>query len=325
MPPHPTAGPPQAGPLPAGPPAADPTRQPDPDYPGLSVADVAWIRSAGQRILAEHGIEVTPGASGIDLVGADGTHFALDTLVHRCRTAPRPEWESMVHQHFGAMARSQGDIPPEELTAQQRAAQVRTRLISTEQLAEPVVNLSYARPVTDDLAAVLCIDYPETVCYLAQRHVADLDLDELFRQGQRNTDAEPVDLVRPVGESGILGVVGSSMFIASKTLNVAALLARVYDRDAPYGAVFAVPDRSTVLVHLVESASAIAAIGELARIAAGWYENAVGPVSPNVYHWYRDATTRISSADPESRNVQIVPGPVLSDILTLLAEREEDR
>ncbi|WLP92282.1 hypothetical protein [Gordonia sp. NB41Y] len=287
-------------------------------FPDLSVDDVAWIRSTAQGILAGHGIEVTP--SGADLVAADGMRFALDNAVTKCRTAPRSEWTAILGHHFGAMARMQDGPTIDDLTPEQFSAQVRTRLIARDALVMGGVDMrGYARTVADDLAAVLCVDFPETVGYIDGGRAERLDLDAAFRSGQQHTDAEPIDEVRHT-DSHITFVFGQSVFTASKVLNMAGLATQVFGRDAPYGVVFAVPDRTCVLMHLIESSAVMEAIGQLAQAAAGLYHDAISPVSPNIYHWYRDRITRVSSADAENRSIDITPDDHLMNILEHLNE-----
>ncbi|MFT4043584.1 MAG: hypothetical protein QM673_10525 [Gordonia sp. (in: high G+C Gram-positive bacteria)] len=303
-------------------PKPDPRRdEPDRVFPALSTADVAWIRSAAQRILAQNGVEVVVADNGADLIAVGGMRITIDNAIAKCRNSPRSDWHCVVEQHFGAMARAQHQTPVDELTPDELSAQIRTRLLPVDALQMGGIDMSgYARPIADDLAAVLCIDYPETVTYLDGGRAQRLDLPSLFARGQRNTDNESLDEVTAIADGTVTMVAGHSVFTASKALNMASLTADIFGSDAPYGVAFAVPDRHTVLAHLIVSSEAVLAISRLAQIAARTHENASWSVSPNVYHWYGDNITRISATDPERKTLEIIPSAELRRILHILPD-----
>ncbi|MGV9827739.1 hypothetical protein [Gordonia sp. NPDC003429] len=290
--------------------------EPDALFPAMSAADVAWIRSQAQLALAHNGVEVVVADNGADLLAVDGSRITIDNAVTKCRTSARADWPAIVEQHFGAMARAQHQTPVADLTAEQLSAQIRTRLLPVDALQMGGIDMSgYARPIADDLAAVLCVDYPETVTYLDSARALALDLPALFAAGQRNTDAEQIDEISTVGDGSVTMVIGESVFTASKALNMATLTARVFARDAPYGVVFAVPDRNILLAHVIESSSVIESIAQMARLAAEAYSDAAWSISPNVYHWYGDTITRISATDIVDKTIEITPSPELTRIL----------
>lgn len=304
-----------------GPGPAAPNGPRDAVFGSLTAVDADWMRATAHRFLAENGVEATLDADGATFTAADGLKITLDNVVNTCINAPREDWLGIVERHFGRLARSTGLPEIENLTPEQFRAQVRTRLHPSDALNMGGIDMSgYARPVADGLSVVLCVDFPETVTYLSNNHAAAIpDLDEAFRLGQANTDTEPIDQIDNY-DNGMTVVAGESIFIASKVLNMPSLLARTHGRDAPNGVAFCVPDRSTVLLHVIDGSDAIEAIAQVAMIGAGLAAQSAYWVSPNLYYWRDNTIHRIGSTDPETKSVQLTPTDELMEILNSLSE-----
>lgn len=288
---------------------------PDPAYPRLSRADADWIRATGQHILHRFGQVVHTSEDGTVLIATSGHDFGLDNPVAKCLAAPRDTWREVLENHFGSVARGFSGPQISDLSATQLATQIRTRLMPTSALVQGQADLTYARPFTEDLSVALCFDFPETVSYIDSLRAAELDLAALFPQGQRNTEADPVDETFTVGGTEVVVLQGESLFIATKVINMEALVQQVFARPAPHGVVFAVPDPNTALVHLIESAATVQAIGELIQFAAQQFEVGVGPLSPNVDHWHHHAAHRVGGPNPERGTLEISPTPELAAII----------
>lgn len=301
--------------------ADEPSPEVDLAYPKLSRADAEWIRTTGQHILHGLGFEVRISDDQTMLLATSGESFGLDNAVAKCLAAARDTWPQVLEQHFGSVARGFSGPTIGDLTPEQLAAQVRTRLLPTSSLVRGEADLTYARPFTDDLSVALCIDFPETVSYIDSARAAELDLAALYTRGQQNTDAEPVDQMAEYEDTGVTVLQGESLFISSKVVNMAALLPQVFGRPAPYGVVFAVPDRNTALLHLVESAQAVSAIGELTRMGAQHFPVGVGPLTPNSYHWHQGRVRRIGAPNPDRNTIEIAPTPELTGFIEQLAGR----
>lgn len=299
-------------------PTADQPR--DHAFAAVTAADADWMRATARRILAEHGVETTPDADGATLIAADGYRITLDNPVANCASRPRDEWLTILEQHFGRMARSTSQPDIDDLTIDQIRNQVRTRLVPNDLLTGMGIDMtSYARPVSDDLAAVLCIDLPETITYVSSHHAEQLsDLDELFRFGQLHTDAEPIDTVQEIG-SGIVAVAGDSVFTASKILNLPGLLSQLR-LNAPHGVIVSIPDRSTIFLHAICDLSVIETIGIMASTGAAYYADAAYSLSPNLYHWYRGRLSYIGGLDGAADTIAIRPTDELMEILNGLSD-----
>lgn len=293
----------------------------DPVFTALSARDADWMRTTALRVLAENGVEATLDDDGATFSAADGNKLTLDNAAKTCFYAPRDEWLSIMERFFGKAARS-SELPLiDELSREQLLAQVRTSVLPADALTIGGVDMSgYARPVADNLAVVLCVDFPEAVTYVSDADAAQLgDLDELFRAGQANTDDEPIDQIEHVAEHGVTVVDGASVFTSSKILNMPALLGRMDVADAPHGVVFAAPDRGIVVLHVIVDISSVEAIGRVALISRSLHDDAVYPVSPHTYHWYRDTVTRISEVS-ETGDLALRPTEDLMTVINSLAD-----
>lgn len=287
----------------------------------MSVDDAAWVRAAAQRILARRGVEVSVVDDGAELLASDGMRFTLDTVAATCRVSPRSDWTGIVERHFGAIARARESPGVDALEPDELLRRVRTRLVPVDALTMGDMDMrGYARPVADDLAAVLCIDLPETVAYIDDSRAAQLDVNALFAAGMRNTDAEPVDTVQRANDGALAFLSGESVFVASKVLNMAGLATAVFAADCPHGVVFAAPDRNVAVLYRLTAHEPVEAITQVAQIAARTYHDAVWPVSPNAYFWYCDRIERVSHLDAGADSIGIHPGDALTGVLSHLAD-----
>ena len=289
--------------------------RPDAVFPQLAAPDTAWIRQTAHRVLTDNGLEVALEADGATFVAADGYRITLDNVVATCTRLPREQWGAYIADHYRQVARSVALPAVGDLSIDEIRTRIRTRLIPPEALSMAGVDMSaYARPVADGLWAVLCVDFPHVVSYVSSEDAAALpDLDGLFRLAQANTDAEPIDRIEHLADD-IVAVSGDSVFVASTVLNPAALVARTMRRDAPNGVVFIVPDRSRVLLHVIDDVFAVEAMESLAAAAPRMYADATYSISPLVYYWHRSSITRISDLRPDGTSI-LVPSPDLVEVM----------
>lgn len=287
-------------------------------YPHVALADADWIRATGVQVLAGLGLQARPSADGTMLETTTDTSFGLDNAVAKCLAAPRETWRDVLEKHFGSVVRGLSGPTIGDLTPEQLDAQIRTRLVHVSAMVQGAVDLTYARPVTDELGLALCVDFPETVLYVDSTRAAELDQDAMFARGQRNTDTEPIDEAFLIDGTGVTVLQGESVFIASKIANMERLVQQVFGRPAPHGVIVAVPDRNTALLHLVESREAVTAIGELTRIAAEQFARGVGALTQTSYHWRDGRFSRLGSLDPTTGEIVIRPADDLTEILLSL-------
>lgn len=119
--------------------------------------DLDWIRGYSLRFLAGHGIEAVVG-DNCDLVCADGTTYRFEEIVRLCTSTARGNWAQAIGGHLDALMAVRSEPHPGDLTAAELEAQVRARVLPSASIPLSATDLSYARPITDDLSVVLCVE-----------------------------------------------------------------------------------------------------------------------------------------------------------------------
>lgn len=232
-------------------------------------------------VITEHG-------HALDIDGR-GT-LSLENLTDQLQELPMQEWEDTLQRWLQfAITAAQADSAPQP-SREELLTMIRTRIISKAE-AE---SYEYGRPFGNDLLQVLCLDYPTHVATLQDESVAKLEIpvDALFAQGQRNTNAEPIDEF--FEEDSVHFANGESMFIASKIGDVHALLQQL-EIEAPDGLLLAVPNRSLLMYSLPTRDECLTSLIPIAQLLntltpeAG-FNPPGGMLGRNVYYWAPDGT-----------------------------------
>ena len=251
----------------------------------LAVAKIA------RQLLAEQGFETTIDLAKdpLDphLMGADGWVYSLHNLILSCREEPQRKWRAIVADHQSRILISRANQPAEELDAEMLRRQVRTRLLSD--VEDDRLDLSYARPFAPGLIVAICIDYPETVRTIDSSTISKLSLtpDEVFRAGQENTNAEPIDERTEIAP-GVWALSGTSLFVASKVVDLDTLI-QTSIGPAPDGIVFATPHRGMLMYVKPEGPEFAVAVQTLLIAADNMARNSNaslpgGLLSPAIYY-----------------------------------------
>lgn len=242
--------------------------------------------------LGEQGVAATPVLTehGKMLAFEGGGMLSMENLVDDMLGSPVSQWYSVLQRWvaFALEEIRERDVSLMDVDAIH--AMIRTRVVPADSSNER----AYARPFCEGLVQVLCLDHPTSVVTLGDEAVGTLggSIDQLFAQGQANTDAELIDEIFEDSHVGFAS--GASMFIASKVGNIPALLGQL-DINAPDGLLFAIPNRSLLLWIVPEKSDPIGAVISLANVMrtltpdAG-FDNPGGLLSKNLYYWSPDGT-----------------------------------
>lgn len=279
-----------------------------------------YVRELVINDLQRRGITVSPAPGdtpGDDRLATDaGTVLWLSNMHTRCRGVPVEELPDAVRIEVDTFLAGLDAPPMSELSDDEFYAQLRTRLITPDTSGE--LSLDYARPAFDGLVAELRRDLPTTVQTVSDSDIAGRDIDLLYEIGQRNTDAEPVEIQALDHE--IFALTGESLFVASKALNMQRLIATVLNGDAPLGVLFSVPHRSALFLHRV-GASTVDAAPWIATATIGEAEDALGGViSRDTYFWYGDTVQPITAVDLDTNSIRLLVGGPFADALEQVAE-----
>ncbi|MBO0702793.1 MAG: hypothetical protein J2P38_07665 [Candidatus Dormibacteraeota bacterium] len=159
---------------------------------------------------------------------------------------------------------------------------IRPRLWGAETLKSVTVPV-LSRPVAPDLEAVLSVDLPSAVVSLSPEDAlaTGRSIAELWDAAYRQTDdGLPV---RRESTEGLQALYGDSMFVASRLLDLEHLTGPL----PPRGALVAVPNRHTLLLHPIETLGAVGTLKQIVLVAHGIHERGPGSIVPHVYWWRR--------------------------------------
>ncbi|QXT63409.1 hypothetical protein [Tessaracoccus palaemonis] len=246
-----------------------------------------------------------------------GGDLDLDNVTLSAREAG-PDWREVVDGWVGQYLLARAERLHEPTEAELRSS-IRTRLTVADEAR------SYAREFASDLYVALAIDGATSVRMLTDASLAKspIDIDELYRLGQANTDAEPVDEVFQL-DDGVNGIAGDSFFIASKVSNFPALLDII--GPAPLGAAFAPVNRSLVLYTVIADSETgwMGPVMSLAQQVSGLvndeeFDHPGGLLTGTTFYWAPDGRVeylaRQSMLLEGEPTITILPGPAFSDFV----------
>jgi hypothetical protein len=236
-----------------------------------------------------HGLEVR--RIDATTLGADsGVRFPLENLLAECHEMGRPLWDEVIDVHTRYMVEATRETDPSELSDEEFLAKVRERVVAPSLLAA-LDEYAYSRPLIDGIAdaprRALGLSYPGRTLLLADRHLADRDLDTAWLRGRNNTAAVPFDRYEEMVKDDIRIEVrrGDSIFLASKVADMPRLIAD-HLGEAPNGVLFAIPHSREIDYYRPREAEATVRAAELlAGLAHMLGRDSPAPVSPRVFFW----------------------------------------
>lgn len=275
------------------------------------------FRALVRTVLAEHGLETTVHVDHVE--DAEGRQFGLGNLAARCHAAGKERrWRAVVQDHVrGLLASVDGPDLLAEMTPEQIRRQVYVRLYDAESLPDRT-DFSYAEEPLPGVLALLAVDFPETVSLLVDDDVERLGGAAALRaagmENLRRVEGLEHRTLTGKGGARVEFVEGESVFTASLALLPPELLERVLGtREAPDGVLVAVPDRHTLLLHVLRDASVVPSLQAMAGMALQGYEQGVGATSPWVYWWRDGAWEQVTRVVDDE--VAVTVGPELGDVL----------
>jgi len=254
----------------------------------LTVGEAQELRRLVEAAFARAGHDVTVYVDHVE--DRRGTTFGLWNIAAFCRGADPSEWAGLIDEHVQRVT-----TPPVglgELTLDELEAALHLRLVAAGSVADPD-GLGYARQVAPGLLEVLAVDLPDSVEPLPREALAGLgtlrDVLELARDNLRAVLTGDDLTARTItGAGGSLTLVTSpSYFTASLALVLPDAIERLTGEvDRGDGVLVAVPDRHELLYLVIGDPQAADALDEMSGMARWAFEQASGPLSPDVF-WVR--------------------------------------
>jgi hypothetical protein len=292
----------------------------DETFAFFSTSQAALFRDLVRQGFAEAGLEVTAYADHV--VDSSGRVFGLGNVAAECHNDERGEraWREITSRHTDRIVRAtDAPSPFDTMRPAELYAATYVRLMPTRDLHQ--VRVTYAREVSDDIREVLNVDLPESVATYLDEHVERFGpLADLRRAGLANLRTVTFDqhevLEHQGGRVDIL--LGDSMFVASTLVVLADVLAGLgIPPPGPRGVFVAVPFRHQLAFHVLHDATAIPSLNVMAAFARAGYDDAPGPVSPDVFWWRDGVLERLTVNEPDGIRIEV--GPELTDVLNELA------
>jgi hypothetical protein len=274
----------------------------DVEYAFFSVDDGARFRAQVREAFAEQGLEVTVHAGTVS--DDAGRQFGLHNLAALCYHEPRgrKSWPQLIRRHVSLLMRViDGPSPLESLAPDQLLARLRPWVIARDFLEPDTDRYNHAGLIAPGLCEVLALDLHESVEPLPDTSLAQLgDIADLRIRALSNLRALPVEshtILQGPEEIHFDVVTGDSFFTSSRVLALNELTHDLTGRSlGPDGALVAMPNRHHLAfrrLDTVRNTSLIPTLHGMAVFTAANFEEAVGPVSPDVYWWHEGALTRI--------------------------------
>jgi hypothetical protein len=292
----------------------------DETFAFFTTSQAALFRDLVRQGFAEAGLEVTAYADHV--VDASGRVFGLGNVAAECHNDERGEgaWREITSRHTDRIVRAtDAPSPFDTMTRAELYAATYPRLMSSQDLRQ--VQVTYAREVAEGIREVLNVDLPESVATFLDEHVERFGPHEdLRRAGLANLRTVTFDqhevLEHQGGRVDIL--LGDSMFVASTLVVLADVLAGLgIPPPGPRGVFVAVPFRHQLAFHVLHDATAIPSLNVMAAFARAGYDDAPGPVSPDVFWWRDGVLERLTVNEPDGIRIEV--GPELTDVLNELA------
>lgn len=259
----------------------------------------AWPASAGPiTIHGDHAESPTLGK------------FGFANLAVRVRAEDSlATWPEVVIKHVQVLVAAH-QLPGSEAMADlDLLRQVRIRLVLADFVPPNVLDSTfrYRRRVTDDLCAILMLDYPDHVTTMSDVTVARFDAEELWRTATRRVESEPFgDLHHvEVSGSGFTVLAGESIFTSSRFLTVPDVLQRIGVADAPYGVLLGAPYRNQLAFHVIRGLDVLSVVGPMRNFVQLGHSDGVSPISPDLYFWIDGEYERITSPDTEPGSIKV--------------------
>lgn len=240
-----------------------------------------------------------PLARGRARDGSDVTVGLLD-LAQLVARLPRKEWPNVVRSHVENTLASEREVRELERDAvdfDKVSARLKLRLYPET----PVVDASDERVTTsrplEGTLAQLVFDLPSSVVPVRPPHVArwGKSLGELEKVALDNVAAAAEvgrDKLEMQGGGTLETIVSDHFFGATHAL----LLARHLKGTPAHGALLAVPNRHTVLFHVIEDMKVVTAVNTLVVLAQKYFALGPGSITDQIFWWHAGGFTRLPSA-----------------------------
>lgn len=272
---------------------------------------VGWIRKSLDRKQMTYSF----GANMLHVDKSEGpASYPLADLGRILAHSQRARWRSMV-SHWVRISLMRSDtIDLRDLSSIRQHLRLRLYADPFDSDGQEIL----AMRVMEDAQAILVLDLPDMVMAVTREHAEQWGLEDrdLLGIALNNVVREQHNDETLDGPDGVTIHVrtSDSHFVASQAL---ALEQWVDNKD---GAIVAVPNRHTLLWHVITDHRAPLAVQALWMLAKAPHAEGPGSITPSVYWWKPGMFARIDiMVDPDTEAAAIRPPEGFADLLSRLS------
>lgn len=268
---------------------------------------------------------VEDGAVTATLPGADGpARFGLSNLAQVCHADDEARWPTLIAAHFDTLRATTGrDLDVLADDYEQAAPILRVRLMPDESMGGVAVPDTVARPVAPGIVAVLVLDFPDSTVTVNREATASwpVDLDVAWERALDNLRDDPRPLRDDVSDERARFTVwyGDSFYVATRLLRLAELLP-----PGTTDALVAVPNRHTLLAHVIADGTVVASMQALHRATLDLFRDGPGSISDQPYWWHAGSVTPIPH-QVRGKRIEVSPPDGFVRLLESVLERTDER
>lgn len=228
--------------------------------------------------------------------GEDELVYGLSNLAQLCHRVERSDWPDVIRAHFEGIAALGPEID-RTMPFEEARSLLRIRVFRVADNDPDLVQKLVKVTLCPDLVAALALDLPTTVRTINSDDVDgwSMPVDELFRIGSSNLASElPTyhrERIEVAEDSSLEMLQGETFFVSSQIYRFGEIVGELAN-----GALVVLPNRHTLMWHVIEGAGVLRAIETLVRGAATFYAKGPGSLTPDLYWWHRGAMTHLPAA-----------------------------
>jgi hypothetical protein len=241
--------------------------------------------------------------------------LGLVNLAQQCRQASDVDWAPIVAQHITRIPQ----IDEMPTSKDEALPALRVLLVPDDYLPSDIATLH--APYAESVIATVVADLPSSVRSIAPSDLVEWEISEsdIWSRAWANTrrHPEPIDVVTVEIAGGPMTVAhGEHFYTASRVRWLEDLVGPV----GPFGALVAMPRRSTILVHVIRDADVMNAVEPMVLNARLLHLEGPRSVSAHIY-WWRDGELRWVPTffDEADDSVEFHPPADLAQVLAFVA------
>ncbi len=292
----------------------------DPVLTSLSVPDAEHFVQLARDVFHHAGILCNYDGQGC-LVTERG-RYSLIELGRLAAGSPKATWPGMLTRQMAGMVAADKVPPPTSL--EEAAPLLLPKLRAVQDLPHPAP--AYAPEVLPGIRLVLVLRYPSHVTELLADDAIDafgswaavrsVALANMRRLPPPTISDVSADGDRPDATVHILQYDDS--FGASRVLVLAELLAEIGVERPTHGVLFAVPNRHTLMVHVLRGEGVVAVLRMLVDLVRAENASQPAPVSPHLYYWVDgQSAEQVSTIDDDGSSCVLMTASLAEDLVAL--------